>query len=227
MSEKCDSSSGRTEEGDGGFGEAALHAGGGLPPDTECSPVAEAEIKRQSGRLAEWAAKNDRVIPTRRFAGLRLFSEHTFEHFIYHDPNAHRAIKVTRPGQFGIIPIRSSGRWTFSDASPVDYLRRWRLFNAVFEDQVRFEGITSRRDSDLVALVISQPWRIAADISNPLPTPQEVETFLIRYGFEPESGFRAWRRLGDGIVLIDAAPDNFIKTSQGVVPIDLPMRQTD
>jgi hypothetical protein len=40
----------------------------------------------------------------------------------------------------------------------------------------------------------------------------------------PASYF-GWYRFGDGVVIVDAKPDNFINTAAGVVPIDLQMAQ--
>lgn len=45
-------------------------------------------------------------------------------------------------------------------------------------------------------------------------------------GFEPlPNSFHGWQRASDGIVMLDARPDNFINTKDGIMPIDLPMIQ--
>ena len=49
---------------------------------------------------------------------------------------------------------------------------------------------------------------------------------LVEEGFRlvPSSYF-GWYRPTDGSVIVDAKPDNFIKTSEGLIPIDLQMAQ--
>jgi hypothetical protein len=36
-----------------------------------------------------------------------------------------------------------------------------------------------------------------------------------------KNSYFGWYREEDGITILDARPDNFIKSSQGVIPIDL------
>jgi hypothetical protein len=49
---------------------------------------------------------------------------------------------------------------------------------------------------------------------------------MVQEGFRsvPASYF-GWYRPADGVVIVDAKPDNFIKTSDGLLPIDLQMIQ--
>jgi hypothetical protein len=89
------------------------------------------------------------------------------------------------------------------------------------------EGVR-RYEDGRISLVISQVWRAAADASNPNPTRDEMEEFLRRIGFVPvPNSYRGWYRSGDGILLIDANPDNFVQTRYGTVPIDLPITQVE
>ena len=44
------------------------------------------------------------------------------------------------------------------------------------------------------------------------------------FQFVPKAYF-GWFRKEDGMIVVDAKPDNFIKTAVGLVPIDLQMAQ--
>ncbi|HZQ47275.1 MAG TPA: hypothetical protein VFC07_09715 [Verrucomicrobiae bacterium] len=47
-------------------------------------------------------------------------------------------------------------------------------------------------------------------------------------GFEQlPNSFHGWRRISDGMIILDARPDNFVRTKDGVVPIDMPITQVD
>ena len=70
------------------------------------------------------------------------------------------------------------------------------------------------------SFVISQEWFEGGKA----PTMDEIAERLVADGFfsAPHSYF-GWYRLLDGVVIVDAKPDNFVKTPAGVVPIDLQM----
>jgi hypothetical protein len=57
-------------------------------------------------------------------------------------------------------------------------------------------------------------------------TTEEIRALMEEAGFEfvPKAYF-GWFRRADGMVVVDAKPDNFIKTAVGLVPIDLQMAQ--
>jgi hypothetical protein len=163
-------------------------------------------------------------------------SDHTSEHTVYFDPTQNRAVKRTLPGQFGWLPKLDNGRWTLGIAKPLDYLRRWELFNKVFGDDVRLEGATVSQTPSMVvgdktepiSVVISQRWHRAADINSPIPTEAQVSTLLHNLGFEPlPNSFHGWRRASDGMIILDARPDNFVKTKDGIAPIDLPLMRVE
>jgi len=119
---------------------------------------------------------------------------------------------------------------------PLDYLIRWRLFNEICGDDVQLEGVTAITGTSIVlggsgdptAAVISQRWHKALDATHAEASEREVAEFMRRAGFEelPKS-FYGWRRIADGIIVLDARPDNFIKTEEGVAPIDLLVTQIE
>jgi hypothetical protein len=72
------------------------------------------------------------------------------------------------------------------------------------------------------SIVISQPWAYPADPKNPLPSPREIYEFMTSLGFKHvEETHYEWLKKSEGIRVSDARPDNFIKSKEGVVPIDL------
>jgi len=61
-----------------------------------------------------------------------------------------------------------------------------------------------------------------ADPHRPHPTNSEIAQLMGSLGFvEVARSYYGWQRKADAITILDARPDNFILSSQGVVPIDL------
>ncbi len=223
-------------QSDGGFLEAAEHIRRGVLADSSGAQGTDEAIRCQARHFLGWASKTSGLIPPERLRALRLVSNTTSEHRVYFDAVQNRAVKVTLAGEFGWIPSFDNGRWNLGVATPLDYLRRWHLFNEVFGDDVRLEGVTCSQilvatagnEIERVSAVISQSWRKAGKLSSLLPDDGEICAFLNRLGFDPLPGsFGGWRRAGDGVVLLDAFPDNFIKTEFCVMPIDLPITRVD
>jgi hypothetical protein len=74
------------------------------------------------------------------------------------------------------------------------------------------------------SFVISQEWVTAADSEHPAPSEDELGEYLLERGFEPvPNSYFGWLRREDGVLIVDAKPDNFVKTVEGVAPIDLQM----
>ncbi|MDB6021511.1 MAG: hypothetical protein JWQ04_1368 [Pedosphaera sp.] len=236
-SESSNSSPCMAPQNDGCFIEAATdHIRRGAPTDAEHAQGADGESARQIRLLQEWAAQAGRLISLDRFKTLQSVSNRTSEHKVYFDPVWNRAIKQTLPGQFGWAPRLDDGRWTLGIARPLDYLHRWNLFNKVFGDDVQLEGVTITAGPIMIigentepkSAVISQRWHHAADLNHPAPSQAEISMFLRKLGFQSlPNSFHGWHRTADGIVLLDARPDNFIKTEDGVTAIDLPMTRAE
>jgi hypothetical protein len=115
-------------------------------------------------------------------------------------------------------------------AAPLEYLRRFEIQNHAFGDDVRIEGVMISSEPSFVigaaiggvSIVISQPWLDARYDKRPHPAEEEVGTLLRARGFAPvPEAFFGWRRQMDGLLVLDARPDNFIKTAVGILPIDL------
>src|SRR5262249_50270083 len=156
--------------------------------------------------------KAGRLISSSAFLKLQLVSDRTSEHKVFFDPIHNRAIKQTWPGQFGWVPECHNKRWSLGIAKPLDYLDRWILFNEVFGDDVRLEGIISAGPSmiigettETISIVISQGWRQVADLHHPTPSPEEIDVFLQKLGFKYLSvSFHGWHRAADRVILLDA-----------------------
>src|ERR1051325_7366 len=56
----------------------------------------------------------------------------------------------------------------------------------------------------------------------PHPSNAEIAEFMESLGFDRLSrSYYGWQRKHDGVTILDARADNFIKSREGVVPIDL------
>ena len=146
-----------------------------------------------------------------------------------------RAVKKTWPGFYGQIPVWREGKADRLPALPSEYIERQMLQNEVFGSDIRLEGINlSSKPSMIIgepsgqpSFVISQGFVDAADTDAPSPTMVQIEKFLTRHGFAPLPGsYFGWLRRADGVVILDARPDNFILATDGVVVIDLQMAKT-
>jgi len=108
----------------------------------------------------------------------------------------------------------------FLPATPLQYLRRLRLHNAIFGDHVAFLGL--RQQGYMLRIVTSQP-----DIVGEAPSLEEMEESLCEvHGFTrlaiPPMGYHRSRSyLRQNIALFDAHPANCVMTPEGIfVPID-------
>jgi hypothetical protein len=106
------------------------------------------------------------------------------------------------------------------------------LQNEVFGSDLRLEGVNiSDRPSMVIgerpgspSFVVSQRFITAADPRTPKPSEPQIAAFLEAHGFAPlPRSYFGWVRRADGVVVLDARADNFILSTEGVVPIDLQM----
>lgn len=181
-------------------------------------------------RLRRWAEEAGCVIAEADWHALPLVSAATAEHEVRYRAADHRAVKRTWPGTFGFVPGRAGGRWMPQAATPQEYLRRQRLQNDLFQDDIRLEGVMVGEGPSLVigqsagglSLVISQPWLDAADPARPHPSEAQIAAFLEKMGFTPIfDALFGWRQEDGPLIILDAKPDNFLLTPAGLLPIDL------
>jgi hypothetical protein len=107
---------------------------------------------------------------------------------------------------------------------------RMALHIEAFASDIRLEGVTiSEKPSMIIgqppgqpSIVISQRWYA----KNGTATNEDIHDLLVSEGFRPvPTSYFGWFRPEDGVVIVDAKPDNFIQTTEGLIPIDLQMAQ--
>ena len=183
------------------------------------------EIDRQAACLVEWARERNVLLTDDYTAGLERHRAATAEHEVFYRVLDNRAVKRTYAGTFGVT---NEPKGKQCHATPLFYLRRLELMNRIFGSDLRLEGVALGKSlligapGEKPCLVISQPWIDAADENLPHPSEAEVAEFMEALYFSPLTGtFYGWRNNENEITVLDARPDNFIKSPVGVVPIDL------
>jgi hypothetical protein len=199
--------------------EAIVDRGGSCTGDP-------ASFRVEIGNLESWATETRALIPTEEVDSLPRVSNHTSEHEVFYRKHDDRAVKRTWPGIYGQIPMAINGGLDRRNATPSEYLTRMALHIEVFASDLRLEGVTvSDKPSMLIgqpagqpSIVISQRWYERGGVS----TTEAIHDFLTTEGFRPvPSSYFGWYRPDDGLVIVDAKPDNFIQTPEGLMPIDL------
>jgi hypothetical protein len=184
------------------------------------------EIDRQSGLLAAWASANQALLSWAYFEALDKIGDYTAEHVVYYRESDNRAVKLTHPGTFGVTPGPKGEQ---HGATPLFYLRRLLLMNRIFDSMILFEGVffaksilIGKTDGVYPCIVVSQPWHHPDAVENPHPSISEIEEFMDAVGFIRKPGsYFGWLKNDGKILVLDARRDNFIKTADGVIPIDL------
>jgi hypothetical protein len=183
------------------------------------------EINRQSVCLIDWSRKRNAILSEAYTSDLEKHGGATAEHEVFYRISDNRAVKRTYAGTFGIT---NDPKGSQKHATPLFYLRRLELMNRVFSSDLRFEGIILGKSliigatGDHPCMVISQPWHRAANENAPHPSDDEVKEFMEALNFrEVKGSYYGWIRDRDQIAVGDARRDNFIRTENGVVPIDL------
>lgn len=125
---------------------------------------------------------------------------------VFYDPVTDRVWKATYPNQSGKGP---TGFFTVAG-----YLRRLRLSNLIFADDVRFEGVISNKEG--ISIVTSQHY-VMPHPERFIPTQQEIETCMKSYGFEEETP-TTWIRK-DGISCGDVHDRNLMIAPDGSIEV--------
>ena len=140
------------------------------------------------------------------------------EHLVYLSETGENVVKVTKPGIFGDYYFLSDGRVHQRCCTPGDYLLRMGLLKEHFGFAPEAVGVTESGQ-----IVTMQKF-----VKGELPTQEEVDEFLFASGLEPvKQNCFIWKRASpDGereYWVGDARDENFVKTANGIVPIDLRM----
>jgi hypothetical protein len=127
--------------------------------------------------------------------------------------------KVTRPGVFGDSYYLVNEIVHQRNNSPREYLMRLRLWKTIFQSAPRAVGVTR----------LGQIVSIHQFISGEPPTQEEADRFLAEAGLTPrKQRLWLWKRPYPrfDVWIGDARSDNFVKSRDGIVPIDLRLWMT-
>ena len=218
--------------------ESALHdlrgSPGAVRAGTEERPVPLGErVRIERGVLLGWARREGRLLSPIRLRS-RVIGGGA-EHEVFFDHASQRYFKLTIEGGLTIDSEFRIGkrtqRWLgvpfVREATPLEYLERLVLFNEVFGDDIRLEGVIA--DAEQPCLVTSQPV-----IRGRETTHAEIAGFLRQLGFRPVPGVVAGRhdsasfyRADDRVAVFDAHGENFLTDGRYVAPIDLLIVRAD
>jgi len=199
------------------------------PRPAGTSPAREREILRgrQTRDLLAWARENGRLIPPAQYAG--LVEGGGEEHRVWLNERQQVYFKATHSGQFGFsVMADPAGVPELVRATPLEYLDRLLLQNAVFGDRVDLVGIASE---ELGAVILTaQP-----NVTGGVVRAEEILELMRRLWFRPLAGLAlgnagalAFYRDLDEVAAFDAHPANFVKDHEGIIlPIDLILVRAD
>ena len=178
----------------------------------------DGEGKAQIENLQKWCRTTGSFVEYKPPAGAPL--DGGSEHELFYDPIASCVCKCTSPpGTFGLVGF---GQKLERIATPYFYLRRLALANRAFDSGINLEGVTAGEKPSIVTTLL---FYRAADLHSPHPTTEEVAIYMYGQGFEPARNVRdSWSRELDGLIVLDTRSANFIKTIEGIVPIDLVLK---
>lgn len=92
----------------------------------------------------------------------------------------------------------------------------------VWKDAEQNRAIKATRPGYLAdgsIIITSQPWREPADPASPHPSLEEMTECLQGFGFR-QTNLHEWRHV-NGTIAWNVKPGDFIKTKEGVAPIDV------
>lgn len=140
--------------------------------------------------------------PEDSFEAGKQFAEGN-EHRIFQNDDGSRAIKLTRPPNYG------------ARGALLEYLDNLVVCNYLAADDLRLEGVMETPEGP--QLIISQPW-----VPEHVASLVQIAAFLTHHGFEP-AGVHAWYSASEGIRIMDARPANiFVDPETGIlIPIDI------
>ncbi len=216
--------------GPGSLGEALARA---LESDSRADQASSGLAEQAF--LRWWVEKEGRLISRAQWESWHFVTNHTLEHEVRFRGADRRAVKRTWPGSFGFTPEWNGSTWVPRAASAAEYLHRLHLQNTVFGDDIRLEGGMAAAGGPIIigqplgefSLVISQPWLEALDHADQFPTEAEIDVFMRGIGFEPiPEALYGWRSSDGSLIVLDAKPDNLIKTPCGILPFDVLLTET-
>jgi hypothetical protein len=198
---------------------SVLGAGGGVQGQ---AGGADPDILTQLRGLQRWADARGGLLDGN--AWLRAAQKGGAEHFIYHDDQSERVIKLTFPGQYGLRMrqvVRSTGLPTtlgdvigLKPATPLEYLDRLALHNTLFGQSVHFLGIVPHKGG--LSFAISQVF-----LRGTKPEVRQIADFMAHHGFRKLRGENAYYRAEDSLAIFDAHARNYALVDGVPVPFDV------
>lgn len=191
----------------------------GLRPDGTYAGVDEWDfLEHQWSLLHAWARGAGLILPP-EVAPARVGG---FEHDVCYDPATRRWLKFTKSSRAGATVELIEGRVQMLPATPLQYLRRWRLANRVLADDVELIGLSEVGRQ--LRIVVSQP-----DLVGEAPSWEELHfTMTGIYGLRQINtaasvgGYEARAYAGNRFAIFDVRPANCVRTASGdVVPFDV------
>jgi hypothetical protein len=177
--------------------------------------IIEELIARERAWLAEWIALCPHQAVEEHL--LTAYDEGS-EHIVYLSADSSSVIKLTRRGLYGDLYYLVGERVYQRCCTPGEYLLRLALLEEHFGFGAELLGATEAGQ-----IVTRQPF-----VKGDPPTEAEVTEFLTSAGVEPvKPSCWLWKKRGVNQALEywigDARADNFVKTPNGLVPIDVRM----
>lgn len=162
-------------------------------------------LRQEAESLLEWAIESGWEIDGDAYSqGVAQWKNigGQSEHHVLLAPDKSRVLKTTIPPNFG------------AGGCVAAYARNLRRCNAVFGDEIRFEGILRAEGGPMI--VTTQPYTEGDE-----PEIEEIAAWFQAQGYE-SCGYNQWRHPDTGVVIADAHEGNLIKTPEGdLIPIDL------
>ena len=187
------------------------------PNETVSTAQLDSLISSQVVSLRDWTEKCPHT--SWHLGTLRKLDEGS-EHSVYLNPTGTHVLKLTFPNRFGEFYYIAEGRMNERRCTPLEYLTRIRLVGKFFGFSSLALGIT-----DTNRMVSIQRF-----VSGDSATQDEVDSFLSESSFSPvRQNCWLWNTedsVGNHTFKIwigDARCDNFVKTPQGLIPINLRM----
>jgi len=148
------------------------------------------------------------------------------EHDLTYDSATASWLKFTKPSKAGYVVSFEFGSPTLEPGLPLEYLKRLRLQNEIFLDQVTFVGVGGHRNHSTI--ITRQP-----DIPGEPADPSEIILLMTReLGFEIlparfSVGYQdSLAFIREDVAVFDLRPANVVRTPDGlIIPIDsIPVR---
>jgi len=189
-------------------------ASGTLPGGSE-DEIIEQMTAREREWLLEWVGLCSHT--TEHESVLPKLDEGS-EHIVYLAPDDEHVLKVTKLGLYGDEYYLHDGRVHQRRATPGNYLLRLELLRRHFGFAPIPVAVTSH----------GQIFSRQKFVKGEPPTQEEVDDFLYGEGLDPvKRSCWLWKKADlEAKVefwIGDARADNFVKTPQGLIPIDLRM----